>query len=71
MAKNMDTSNINRTGIYDHSEKTITFIDPKGKEPEKVFSVEEIFSQFDGIELSVTWAASYDGKPLSDEEEEE
>lgn len=68
MAKNKDASNINRTGIYDHEAKTITYIDPKGKEPERVYSVEEIFAKFHEQEISVTWTASIDAEPLVDEE---
>jgi hypothetical protein len=70
MAKNSDTNNINRTGIYDHTERTITYIDPKGKDPEKVFSVEDIFAKFDGLDISVTWAVVADAKPLETEDEE-
>jgi len=69
MAKNMDTSNINRSGIYDHKERTITYIDPKGKEPERVYSVEDIFLKFDGLDISVTWAVTTEGKPSAENEE--
>jgi hypothetical protein len=75
MAKNMDATNINRTGIYDHRERTITFIDPKGKLPEKVFSVEDIFAKLDGLDISVTWALTAEGQETkedtADDEEEE
>jgi len=69
VAKNKDASNINRTGIYDHEAKTITFIDPKGKEPEKTYSVDEIFAKFDQQEISVTWTASIDAEPVAEDEE--
>jgi hypothetical protein len=65
--KNKDGRSFNRSGIYDHSAGTITFVDPKGKEPEKVFDLAKTLEQYDGCEISVSVTTEVLAEPDSEE----
>jgi hypothetical protein len=68
MAKNKDTLSTNVTGLVDSDELTVTYIDPQGKEPEKVYDLRTILQRYNGLETSITFKVDSDVKPVKDEE---
>lgn len=63
MAKNKDTMSTNVTGLVDSDKLTVTYIDPQGKEPEKVYDLKKIFGRYNGLETSITFKVDSDVQP--------
>lgn len=63
MAKNKDTMSTNVTGLVDSYKLTVTYIDPQGKEPEKVYDLKKIFGRYNGLETSITFKVDSDVQP--------
>jgi len=63
MAKNKDTLSTNVTGLVDSDELTVTYVDPQGKEPEKVYDLKKVLQRFNGLETSITFKVDSDVKP--------
>ncbi|MNR69315.1 YonK protein [compost metagenome] len=53
----------NVTGLIDSDELTVTYIDPQGKEPEKVYDLKKIFGRYNGLETSITFKVDSDIQP--------
>lgn len=58
MAINKDDIGGNRSGILDYDEFTVTKVDKNGGET--VYSLEEFFRKYDGIEISISVSAVKD-----------
>lgn len=63
MAKNKDTMSTNVTGVIDSDELTVTYVDPQGKEPEKVYDLNKIFQRYNGLDTSITFKVDSDVTP--------
>ena len=66
MATNKDDIGGNRTGILDYDAFTVTKIDKKDG-GESVYSLEDFFKRYDGLEISISVTAAKEA-PLSDGE---
>jgi hypothetical protein len=62
MAKNKDTLSTNVTGLVDVDELTVTYVDPQGKEAEKVYDLKKVLQRYNGLETSITFKVDSDVK---------
>ena len=60
MAKNKDTMSTNLTGLVDAEELTVTYVDPQGKEPEKIYDLRKVLQRYNGLETSITFKVDSD-----------
>jgi YonK protein. len=56
MAKNKDSKSVNRTGLFNMDEMTITYEDKSGFQ---VFDLKALLQDFDGNNISVTVASDF------------
>jgi hypothetical protein len=60
MAKNKDTMSTNLTGTVDSDELTVTYVDPQGKEPEKIYDLKKTLQRYNGLDTSITFKVDTD-----------
>lgn len=65
MAKNKDTKNVNRTGLFSMDDMTITFED---KNNIQVFDIKALLQDFDGEQLSLTLASDFSPRHVVEQE---
>ncbi|KAF6620453.1 YonK family protein [Paenibacillus sp. EKM102P] len=64
MAKNKDSKTVNRTGLFNMDDMTITHEDKNGVQ---VFGVKSLLQEFDGTTLSLTLASDFEPSHVIEE----
>lgn len=65
MAKNKDSKTVNRTGLFNMDDMTITHEDKNGIQ---VFDVKSLLQEFDGGNISLTVASDFEPSHIVEEE---